>query len=228
MSASCFYHPERATDKSCAQCGIPLCSECGQIVAEKPVCSNCVSAIRSRIAREQSTVPSAGVAAGAAVAPPPIAPVASRGYAATEPASSSGKSAPVRATLGILYGLAIGIVGAIAWEKFVFYTHFNIGYLTALIGFGVGFGVIMGYRRGGLVPAIMGAVIAFVAQMFGYGLLFHDMILADAGNSIPADFILTPHMFMDIAQNGGISGMDWIIIAIGVYGGFKTPYRAAV
>ena len=76
--------------------------------------------------------------------------------------------------LGGVYGALIGVAGAFVLAKIEFYTNFQIGLLNSLVGFGVGFGVLLGCKRGGLVPAVMGGVLAFFAMMLSEYFYFGD------------------------------------------------------
>ena len=48
----CMLHTDRPATALCTECGRPLCPECTQVVADKPVCQTCLSAIRSRVATQ--------------------------------------------------------------------------------------------------------------------------------------------------------------------------------
>lgn len=45
-------HTDRPATALCTECGRPLCQECTQLVAGKPVCPTCLAAIRSRVATQ--------------------------------------------------------------------------------------------------------------------------------------------------------------------------------
>ena len=204
MDTPCFNHSTAPATTACNQCGIPLCAECTTTVADKSVCSRCVDAIRTRVASQ--------------IDPAPAAPLPR--YAA-QPEGLT----PVRLLTGIALGTLIGVIGAFIWEKVVFYSHFNIGYLAALIGFGVGYGILLGTKRGGMVPAILGGVIALAAQVFGYYLLDNDELAKAMIEHSMAPVLMPIGMFLTgLPRDVGVIG--WVIVAIGVYGGFKTPYRA--
>lgn len=48
----CMLHTDRPATALCTECGRTLCPECTQLVAGKPVCQNCLAAIRSRVATQ--------------------------------------------------------------------------------------------------------------------------------------------------------------------------------
>lgn len=48
----CMLHTDRPATALCTECQRPLCQECTQNVAGKPVCQNCLAAIRSRVATQ--------------------------------------------------------------------------------------------------------------------------------------------------------------------------------
>ena len=217
-AATCFYHPDQVASTVCSQCSLPLCSGCTETVAGKPVCRRCVETIRARVSSQMSAPEGA--------APPQAGP--SVGFALPS-ANVAAAAVPVpgMSALGLLlggvFGALIGIAGAFLLAKIEFYSNFQVGLLNSLVGFGVGYGVLLGCKRGGLVPAVMGGVLAFLAMMLSEYFFFQDEVakvalarpeLADAASTITfADHI--SHMTI-----------DWVFVAIGVYGGAKTPLRA--
>ena len=188
-AATCFYHPGQVASTACAQCSAPLCAACTETVAGKSVCRRCVAAIRARVASQiNPTAPSPG-----SVAVAPVTGVSATGL-----------------LLGGVYGALIGIAGAFVLAKIEFYTNFQIGLLNSLVGFGVGFGVLLGCKRGGLAPAVMGGVLAFFAMMLSEYFYFGD-------EAVPGV------TFVDHLSH---MTMGWLFVAIGVYGGANTPLRA--
>jgi hypothetical protein len=57
MPAPCYYHPGTDSTGVCAQCGMPICALDTEMVAGKPVCKNCVAAVRARVEREMPRAP---------------------------------------------------------------------------------------------------------------------------------------------------------------------------
>lgn len=118
-------------------------------------------------------------------------------------------------------GIVVGVVGAVLLDKFTFYTHFQLGYINALVGFAIGYAVLYGAKAGGLVTAVIAAVIALASAMLGFGLLMSDEIARGGSHLPPAELL---QLFPSYLRTLNI--LDWLIVAIGVYGGFKTPYQA--
>ena len=117
----------------------------------------------------------------------------------------------------------IGVGGAFVLAKIEFYTNFQLGLLNSLVGFGVGFGVMLGCKRSGLVPAVMGGVLAFFAMMLSEYFYFQDVLAKFIADN-PADAAgASSYTFLD---HLGHMTIGWLFIAIGVYGGAKTPLRA--
>ena len=119
---------------------------------------------------------------------------------------------------------SIGVVGAFVLAKIEFYSNFEIGLLNSLVGFGVGYGVLLGCKRGGVVPAVLGGVLAFFAMMLGRILLLPGRARQSSSQTTrmrrpqrPPSLSRTTCSHMTL---------DWLFIAIGVYGGAKTPLRA--
>lgn len=224
MAAStCFYHADQVASTTCAQCAVPLCGQCTQTVAGKSVCRRCVDAIRARVASEMS---SSAPAAPASSFPQPGAYSPPNSYV---PAQSARAAAPAGLSttgllLGAVYGALIGIVGAFALGKIEFYSNFQIGYLNALVGYGCGFGVLLGCKRGGVVPAVLGGVLAFFAMMLSEYVFFQAAVAQFISQNPGSAGPLSQYTFMD---HLGHIGLTWLFIAIGVYGGAKTPLRAA-
>ena len=218
MAAStCFYHPDQVASGVCAQCAVPLCPACTETVANKSVCRRCVSAIRARVAGQiNPTTAAPGTVPATGFAPPTAGPV-------PPSAAIVGQTSGVGLLKGTLFGAIAGLVGAFVLAKIEGLAHFEWGYLNALVGFGVGYGVLMGDKRGGPVAATVGAVLAFFSMMFcEYWLLSDGLARLAAERSIIAPPIDTA-LFFDYLRH--LDPIDWICIAIGVYGGAKLPLR---
>ncbi len=244
MNATCAYHPDRISEAACVECGTPICNECQVLVKDKPVCQRCVETIRSRVADEIGDAVPAATSTGATDTPIPTAdsppaPWASRpttesptvptspGTVYRPPGPVAYKAPnPARLLIGIVLGILIGAVGAVVWEKVTFSAHVEIGYLNILVGFGVGYGVMVGSGQRGWVPAILSGIIAFGAMMFGYYLLTGEEVAklaAERGVPVPT---ITLDAFLDVLKH--LEPLDWVFVAIGVYGGVRTPLRSSV
>ncbi len=223
--AACSYHPDQISSTACSQCGRPLCSGCVETVANQPVCRNCVGAIRARVAAQMNAAQMNAAQMNAA--PPPGAAPAMPANPFMPQAQAVRPAPPTSATgllLGVVYGTVAGAVGAFLLAKIEGATGFEWGYLNALVGFGVGYGVLMGDRRGGVPAAVAGGVLAFFAMMFCEYLLLSDAVAKYAGAHGLGAVSVNSAMFLDYLRHRDI--IDWVCIAIGVYGGAKTPLRA--
>ncbi len=225
--AACYYHHDQLASTACSQCGVPLCGGCVENVAGRPVCRNCVGAIRARVAAEMSAAPpqTPGIAPPNPYAPP-MPPAQAGPYlppvqAVAMPVPQTG---PMGLLLGVVYGTVAGAVGAFLLAKIEGLLNFEWGYLNALVGFGVGFGVLMGDKRGGVPAAIIGGVLAFFSMMFCEYLLLGDGIAKYAATNNLQPVPIDSAIFLDYLRHLDI--IDWVCIAIGVYGGAKTPLRA--
>ena len=207
--------PNATPDATCTECGRLVAPGESETIAGKTVCKACVAQIRARVAadlnaaetpRYNSTAPGQ---AGDYQAPARPVRVA-----------ASGEGTALHLLLGAAMGLAVGLVGAFIYDKFVFYTRIQFGLITSFIGFGVGVAVVTGGRRFGTLPAVIGGVIALFCMIFSYQLLFNDQAVA-AGKPPPLTY--DPIGFINTIMNLNI--MDWVFIAIGVYGAAKVPLR---
>jgi hypothetical protein len=151
--------------------------------------------------------------------------------AAITPAPPLAPPNPARIVLGIVLGLIAGYVGAFIRAQVMYRANIQFGLIDSFIGFAVGFAVVLGSGRSGIVPALIGAVIAFGAITYGWYLAI-GYEMNDAFAKIATDpglmrFSMPP--FLEFApriiRNWDI--MDWVFVAIGVYGGFITPMRAS-
>jgi hypothetical protein len=140
---------------------------------------------------------------------------------------------PAKLLLGVVAGLIVGIIGAIVWDKFVFYTNFQVGLIASFIGFAVGMAVVTVSGQHGVVPGVIGGLLAFFAIMFGNYLLANDVFLKHFagqvlqlknGSTLQVGGWLPLSLYLEMLPH--MDPMDWIFVAIGVYGGYITPYRA--
>ena len=223
-AATCFYHADQVASTVCSQCSLPLCSGCTETVAGKPVCRRCVENIRARVASQMNAPVDA--------APPQTGPSAGFPLPPVNAAVPAAAAAPVPQTsamgllMGVLYGAIAGAAGAFVLAKVEGQFNFEWGYLNALVGFGVGYGVLMGDKRGGVAAAAIGGVLAFFAMMFCEYLRFGDIIAKMAVEQNISAPAIDAATFLDSLRHLDI--IDWVCIAIGVYGGAKTPLRAGL
>ena len=119
----------------------------------------------------------------------PAAPVAA--------AAISGPPSALRLLAGFALGAVLGLVGVVLWVLGVaLFKGFNISLFAIGVGWLAGFGVLKGCGRGGIVPAILGAVLALAATLLG-------------------SYVTT----------GGFGWFTWLCVAIGVYEGYIQPRR---
>lgn len=207
-SPRCLHHADRAATATCHACRSPLCSACTFVFKGQEACEKCNVTLRAG----GTVAPTAAYGQpNPWAAPPPPAPAAANfgqqvvgGYAPAQegrPAPGTlGPPVAIGLTVGRIFagiglGALFGVLGAALWIAVLVSTHIEFGLLASAIGWAVGFGVHKGCREGGVVPAALGAVLAFLSLMLGF--LFHP------------------------------TGMDWLFIAFGVYGGIKVPLHNA-
>lgn len=216
MSVDCVNHPGVAASAVCIGCRSSFCSLCTESVAGHPMCANCVAAARSSV---DAGVPGAAGSVDLAQAAVPEPP-----EARPEP--------PPQVALGPLgyfraigAGLMAAVIGAVLWDKFVFYTHIQFGLVAVFIAYGVAAAVkkAAGGHNDGL--SWVGAALAAFCMLLGYVLLANDATMADKEaaarfGSIPL-LVRVPLMFPLVVKT--LDFMDWVFVAIGVYEGWKVP-----
>jgi hypothetical protein len=202
----CYLHPGYGAGAMCVACSRPICAVCREDVAGHPMCPECVAAHQARLGEEPAP------AAASAYEPAPVL-----------------TCGPGHYFKALLFGLVTAVVGAIIWDKFVFYTHFQVGLIAVFLGAAVGIAVKMGAegRRGKMLP-FMGALLAGFSILLGYALLAQDQAMQDPQfaaklNQIPV-FIRIPILI--IAVIPGLDVMDWIFVAIGLWEGWSIPRRS--
>jgi hypothetical protein len=240
---------DRSAEAVCAECGQTVPREDTQAVAGKTVCNRCVEAIRARVSAQIDTSGGASAAPAAPAYNFSTPTALGTGYAESGAASSAPAQQPAslrspvgeaggagagRLLLGALFGLIVGVIGAFIYDKFVFYTHIQFGLVASFIGFAIGFAVLLGTGRGGILPAIIGGTLAFGAMVLSHYLLFNDLfgqevaknpeMAAKAAASGITGLPFSPEGFAFVFKH--LDFMDWVFILIGVYGGFSTPFRA--
>jgi len=173
----------------------------------------------------QSVNPSGAAAYDAPASPPapqtdyayrsPLAGVAAAALANENPH-------PARYLAGLALGLVVGLICAFLYDKFVFYTNIGLGIIASLIGFAVGFAVLIGCGRGGIGPAAMGGAISLFSMLASRFMLLNDIVSKQVGHTVvlPVNGFTIGLMFKTMEI------MSWVIVAGGVYGGFMTPFRA--
>lgn len=201
MTNFCFYHPAQAATAACVQCGMPICDQCRETVADKTVCKQCVGKMRARVERE-TAAPMAGAAqpqmgqpvstAPGVWPPPPMAGTAAP-RAVTPAAPGVG-----RILAGVGLSVVLGLVGTALWLAVVYYSHRNILWLAIGVGWLCGWGALKGCGQRGKTAAIVGGVVALVTTLLA-------SVLINVG---------MPDFF------------SWICVAVGVYEGYIVPMRA--
>lgn len=224
MPDPCYYHPDTTATGNCVQCGVPICDACTDRINQKPVCKNCVAAVRARLEREMAAP--AGAYAAPSDAPGPQAqswppPATNPAYGA--PSAALAPLDPTKLTMGIVVALVIGIVGCIALEKLLLYAHFGLSYLYILVGYGIGWGLHRMTGRGGTMLAAM-AVGVFVVSLIVEHLVYAGDVLQMLHTGADADPSATfGEAFKLVLTQSGI--MHWVVILIGLYACYRGVMR---
>lgn len=235
MSNPCYYHPDTQARSSCVQCGLPICDMCTDRINERTFCHKCVKAVRERMEKQMAS-PGLGAASG-----PSPSGYAAGGYSAPTATGSAWPPAPAQAyggsrfvaaaqpldaskmILGIVAALLIGIVGAIVVEKIYFYVGFSLSLLYILIGYGIGYGLCMVTRRGGMGMALLAVGIMVISLLIGQLVLTSDALNKMRVGSPELAGVTTAAVFPLLLSHMGF--MYWICIAFGLYSCFKSVAR---
>jgi hypothetical protein len=105
----------------------------------------------------------------------------------TPPASATVQPAPQATRLSSAdivragaFGLGAAILGAVVWDKIVYYTNWQIGLIAVGVGWAVGGAVAAGARgKRGRSLQVMGALLACFAMLLGQALIVMDVIRRD-------------------------------------------------
>jgi len=116
--------------------------------------------------------------------------------------------------MGIGLGLVIGIIGAIAIEKILFYAHFGLSLLYVGLGYGIGWGIHRVTGRGGSGLALVAVTVMLVALGVSHLVWAQDILSAarDAGRADPS---VTLFDVFPIAM-GHLGVLHWVCIAFGL------------
>lgn len=216
----CSTHSGIPASTTCTICNKPICMDCERRLGAQILCESCMTREKNR--------------------PAGITNQTQNGAASPE----SGFARPVSVELAkpnigmaVLYGFIAAIIGAVIWDKIVFYTHFKLGLVAIGIGIIVGLGVLKGAKSGySKALPIIGAVMAGFGILLGEYLLLGDMISAEVAKkaidgqhlSYSGQLFLSMLAFPSyLTDTQMMNPLDWIFVLIGVYQGWKLPARAA-
>ncbi len=113
------------------------------------------------------------------------------------------------------FGAIAAVIGAVVWDKLVYYTHIQFGLVAVGVGFVVGLGVAMGAGgKTSVALQAMGALLALAGMLLGEGLIIKDVHQVDLMTGI-----------INIPSLLAADPLTLLFIAIGVYEGWKIPGR---
>ena len=165
-------------------------------------------------------------------APDPSAPVpqpvGSSAYGAYVPPGTAPASAPESPAKagdllgGVLAGLIAAVLGAALWALVVAVTHYEIGIIAVVVGYGVGWAV----HRFGPGPSTNLALVA--AGLAALGILAGFVLgsLVQGAHEIGGGFFDA----VDVVSNQigwatfithSVGGVGWLFLAIGAFGAFR-------
>lgn len=206
MTGTCYYHPDAPAADTCVQCGMAICQNCRERVAEKTVCRKCVGAVRARLEQQMAA---GGPPTGAA----PQNLTGSPAYAAASGQNAAAKPDSGRLLMAIGLGLVIAIVGAIITEKILFFAHFGLSLLYVGIGYAIGFALHQMLGRGGGGLALMACGLMIVGLAVGE--LFYVQDVVGLINNRPGGAAVSFAEAFPVAMSShGI--MHWVCILFGL------------
>ena len=175
----------------------------------------------------QPTAPPTAPPTAAPTAPPtdPAEPAAYGAYVAPGAAPASAPEAPARSgdlLGGVLAGVIAAVVGAALWALVVAVTHYEIGLIAVVVGWGVGYAV---HRFGGPASVNLAAVAAVLAAIgilagFVLGSLVpgaHDL----GGGFFDAVDFVSSQIGWGTFITQSVGGVGWLFLAIGAFGAFR-------
>jgi len=128
----------------------------------------------------------------------------------------------------ILLGFAAALLASLLWYGFVILTNIQFGLIAVIIGWAIGFGVVMGSgnkRGAGLV--VISLLLTLFAMMYSQYLVIRHFVNKEAGEAvlgIVADPVSLVVVNMIYIKEDLLTLLFW---AIALYGAFKLPSGAA-
>ncbi len=214
-AASCIYHPGVIAISVCSECAGKICRACEQIVANKPVCNQCVQRIRQKIANEQPITPPLAGYAGGQYAGAPIQNSAATHAILKGPAP---KATSTGMLLGFVAAFVVATIGAILWAKIFLIANFmlSIGYI--FIGMGAAIAINKVSKTYGIMNAVLADVAYILGMTIGHIVYVQDAVAAQGGRIGFGSEALTLAF-----QN--MSPLHWVWVIVGVVYAFITANK---
>ena len=212
MVSSCYNHVSVSSSASCVQCGMPFCKDCLEAVAGRPVCKRCLPAMQARVEQQMASAPPPAYAAPQGTYPG----YAPQTAALAIPDAGAGAKALL---IGIALSLVIGIIGAIAIEKILFYSGFGLSLLYIVLGYGIGWGLHRIMGRGGSALALVAVGVMVVSLGVSHLVYAQDLLNKAAATENLRAGITVFDVFPALMQSLGF--MHWVLIAIGLFSCYR-------
>lgn len=127
--------------------------------------------------------------------------------------------------------IGVGLIGAVLasllWYGVVVLTHIQIGYLAILVGWVIGFGVVLGSggKRGGML-VLISLVLTLGTMVYSEYLIFRFYLIQEAHENLP--YIIDPIRTLVIVglciKEDPLTLLFW---GIALFGAFRVPSGAA-
>ncbi len=126
---------------------------------------------------------------------------------------------------GILAGIIVGFIGAIAWGALTVATNYQIGYMAVAIGAGVGFAI---RKFGNGIEKIFGfwgAGIALLSVFIGNFLSIIGFIANEENLGYIETLVEFDYAYFPALMKATFRGMDLLFYGIAVYEGYHFSFR---
>jgi tetratricopeptide (TPR) repeat protein len=144
------------------------------------------------------------------------------------PAPVAPKPEAVQYIMAIVFGGMAAFVGALIWDKFVYYTNIEFGLISVGIGFLVGLAVSI--AAGGtrsVILQVIGALLALWGMLLGYALLIFDGARESAASNPQlagtSNVLLLIYSLLSLPQFFASDPLSLAFVAFGTYEGWKIP-----
>lgn len=196
------------TPTTCTRCGAPLPA----VPADHrhpEWCAACAARASGAVAPAPALPPSAPTGAGTwgggpgAVAAPPV------------PGTFAPMIVKLRLGEALIVGIAAAALGGLAWWASVAFTERQFVYAAIVVGLLVGQGVLIGARKGGVVPGIVAAALTLVALAVAEYFIQRSLAISNFGADVPLWLGFSParEIVQGSLEDDPVGGLFWLLAA---------------
>lgn len=116
---------------------------------------------------------------------------------------------------GLLVGLAAGALGGLGWWASVAFTERQFTYAAIIVGLLVGQGVLIGARKGGVLPGVVAAAITVVALAVAEYFIQRSLAISTLGADVPLwlGFSTAKDVVQTSIDDDPVTGLFWLLAA---------------